>query len=46
MQGFGRPVALKGARYKRIFLSGSSAKSFTPDTAEKRSSFDFYIDEL
>ena len=34
VQGFGRPVAPEGAQYKRIFLSGSSAKSFTPDTAD------------
>jgi len=34
VQGFGRPVVLKRAQYKRIFLSGSSVKSFTPDTAD------------
>jgi hypothetical protein len=26
----------KGAQYKRSFLSGSSIKSFTPDTADMR----------
>jgi hypothetical protein len=35
VQGFGRPVAHKGLQYERNFLSGSSAKSFTPDTADK-----------
>jgi len=34
VQGFGRPVALKRADYEQRFLSESSAKSFTPDTAE------------
>jgi hypothetical protein len=34
VQGFGRPVAHKGLQYERNFLSGSSANSFTPDTAE------------
>jgi hypothetical protein len=34
VQGFGRPVAHKGLRYERNFLSGSSAESFTPDTAD------------
>jgi len=34
VQGFGRPVAHKGLQYERNFLSGSSAKSFTPDTAD------------
>jgi hypothetical protein len=34
VQGFGRPVALKRAQYEQNFLSGSSAKSFTPDTAD------------
>jgi len=34
VQGFGRPVPLKGAQYNRKFLSGSSTESFTPDTAD------------
>ncbi|OGP70690.1 MAG: hypothetical protein A2W09_04545 [Deltaproteobacteria bacterium RBG_16_50_11] len=36
VQGFGRPVALKGARYERNLFSGSSMMSFTPDTADMR----------
>ena len=35
VQGFGRPGAHGGLQYERNFLSGSSAKSFTPDTAVK-----------
>ena len=34
VQGFGRPVARKGAQYESEFLSGSSIESFTPDTAD------------
>ena len=34
VQGFGRHVALEGPQYKQRFLSGSSTKSFTPDTAD------------
>jgi hypothetical protein len=34
VQGFGRRLALDVPQYKRRFLSGSSAKSFTPDTAD------------
>ncbi len=34
VQGFGRPVAQKGHNRNEKFLSGSSAKSFTPDTAD------------
>jgi hypothetical protein len=34
VQGFERPVSLKGTQYKRNFLSGSSAKNFTPNTAD------------
>jgi len=33
VQGFGRPVVLERTQYKRSFLSGSSTKSFTLDTA-------------
>jgi hypothetical protein len=34
VQGFGRPVAQKGYNMNENFLSGSSIKSFTPDTAD------------
>jgi hypothetical protein len=34
VQGFGRRVALEVPQYERRFLSGSSPKSFTPDTAD------------
>jgi hypothetical protein len=34
VQGFGRPVAQNGPLYKENFFSGSSAKGFTPDTAD------------
>ncbi|OGQ01255.1 MAG: hypothetical protein A2026_00970 [Deltaproteobacteria bacterium RBG_19FT_COMBO_46_12] len=34
LQGFGRPVVLEGTQYERRFVSGISAKSFTPDTAD------------
>jgi len=34
VQGFGRPVAQNGPLYKENFFSGSSNKSFTPDTAD------------
>jgi len=33
VQGFGRRVALEGTQYEQSFFSGSSIKSFTPDTA-------------
>jgi hypothetical protein len=32
VQGFGRPVVLEGTQYEQSFISGSSIKSFTPDT--------------
>ena len=35
VQGFGRPVAQKGHNMNENFLSGSSAESFTLDTAVK-----------
>ena len=34
VQGFGRPVVQKGYYMNENFLSGSSIKSFTPDTAD------------
>ena len=34
VQGFGRPVVQKDYNMNENFLSGSSAKSFTPDTAD------------
>jgi hypothetical protein len=36
VQGFGGPVAQKGHNRNENLLSGSSAKSFTPDTADMR----------
>jgi len=36
VQGFGRSVALEGTQYEQSFLSGSSIKSFTPDTVDMR----------
>jgi hypothetical protein len=33
VQGFGRRVILEGTQYERSFVSGSSIKSLTPDTA-------------
>ena len=34
VQGFGRPVVRKDYNMNENFLSGSSIKSFTPDTVE------------
>jgi hypothetical protein len=34
VQGFGRPVVQKDNNMNENFLSGNSAKSFTPDTAD------------
>ncbi|GEM_PF-871730 len=34
VRGCGRPVVLEGTQYQQSFLSGSSLRSFTPDTAD------------